>query len=115
VAGSLLVGAVGYFVTAQSRDVPSLFLSMAIITLAEILFVVPTQVWVTYRSPDTRKGAFQGYFSAVRFTGRSVAAWLGTTALGAYSYNPAYAWYVIVALSLITLLLFSVHHWYYDG
>ena len=114
VAASLLVGAVGYFVTAQSHEIYSLFLSMAVITLAEVLFVVPTQVWVTYRSPDTRKGAFQGYFSAVRFTGRSVAAWLGTTALGVYSYNPAYAWYIIVALSLITLLLFSVHYWQCD-
>jgi predicted MFS family arabinose efflux permease len=114
VAGSLLVGAVGYFLTAQSNEIYSLFLSMGVITIAEVLFVVPTQVWVTYRSPDTRKGAFQGYFSAVRFTGRSVAAWLGTTALGAYSSDPAYAWYLIVTISLVTLLLFSVHHWRYE-
>jgi hypothetical protein len=115
VAGSLVAGAVGYFATALSRDVVSLLVSMAVITLAEVLFVVPTQVWVTYRSPDTRKGAFQGYFSAVRFTGRSVAAWLGTTALGVFSNDPAYAWYLIVAISLVTLLLFSVHHRHYEG
>jgi predicted MFS family arabinose efflux permease len=87
---------------------------MAIITLAEILFVVPTQVWVTHRSPTSRKGAFQGYFSAVRYTGRSVAAWLGTTALGLFSRHPAYAWYVIVAISLLDLVLFYVHHREYN-
>ncbi|HVP23225.1 MAG TPA: MFS transporter [Conexivisphaerales archaeon] len=115
VAASLLAGAVGYFVTSLSRDTPTLFVSMALITLAEILFVVPTQVWVTYRAPETRKGAYQGYSSAIRYTGRSVAAWLGTTALGIFAADPSYAWYVIVVISFVTLGLFYAHHRAYDA
>jgi MFS family permease len=109
VIASLMIGAVGYAVTSFSLDVPSLFVSMALITLAEILFVVPTQVWISYRSPGSRKGAYQGYYSAVRGAGRSVAAWLGTTALGAFS-SPAFAWYLVVGISCLTAVLFTLHH-----
>lgn len=106
----LIFGAVGYYVTSLSWDVPSLFLSMAIITLAEVFFVVPTQIWVTNRSPDTRKGAFQGYYSAVRYSGRSTASWLGSTALGVFFYNPALAWYLVSGLAIASTFSYALHY-----
>ncbi len=103
------VAAAGYYLLAASKAVPYLFLSMAVITLAEILVTVPTQVWIVANSPPERRGAYQGYYSAMRSGGRSVAAWLGSTDLGLFSQNPAYAWYVIVGLAVAGGLAYLGH------
>jgi predicted MFS family arabinose efflux permease len=86
-----------------------LFLAMGTITLAEILFVVPSQIWVTLRSPSTRKGAYQGYYSAVRTAGRSMGAWLGSTTQGLFLTEPSYSWVTMMILALALGAGYSVH------
>jgi|GEM_PF-7055253 MFS family permease len=97
---SSIVSILGYLLTAFSRTVDQLFLSMGVITLAEIFFVVPSQLWITMNSPSSRKGAYQGYYSAVRNGGHSVAAWMGSTTLGIFVFNPVYAWLIIVGCAV---------------
>jgi predicted MFS family arabinose efflux permease len=86
-----------------------LFLAMGTITLAEILFVVPSQIWVTLRSPSTRKGAYQGYYSAVRAAGRSMRAWLGSTTQGLFLTEPSYSWVTMMVLALAFGAGYSIH------
>ncbi|MDG6929282.1 MAG: MFS transporter [Nitrososphaerota archaeon] len=90
-----------------SGDVPDLFVGMALITLAEIFFVVPSQMWITQRSPKGRKGAYQGYFAAVRSGGRSGAAWLGSTMMGVG--EPGYAWFVMAGLAVALGAGYGLH------
>jgi predicted MFS family arabinose efflux permease len=94
------------YLTASELE---LFLAMGTITLAEILFVVPSQIWVTLRSPSTRKGAYQGYYSAVRTAGRSMGAWLGSTIQGLFLTEPSYSWVTMMVLALAFGAGYSVH------
>lgn len=107
---SSFVSVMGYALTAISGTAILLFLSMRVITLAEIFFVVPSQLWITMKSPSTRKGAYQGYYSAVRNGGRSVAAWMGSTILGLFGFNPLYAWLIIVGCAATYGLGYTIHH-----
>ncbi len=85
-----------------------LFLAMGIITIGEILFVVPSQIWITRVAPPTRKGSYQGYYSATATAGRSVASWLGSTLQGPML-GPRDSWLVMIALSIMLLALTWLH------
>lgn len=92
-----------------SRTLPGFFASMAVLTLAEIMFVVPSQIWITEKAPESRKGAYQGYYGAARSAGRSSAAWLGSTVQGIFYQEPEESWVVMGALALAMGAGFALH------
>ncbi|MEM0287027.1 MAG: MFS transporter [Nitrososphaerota archaeon] len=102
------LGALASVVIAAATNELHLLIGMAIITLAEIFLTVPSQVWITLRSPGSRKGAYQGYYSSIRTSGRSAAAWLGSTMMGIFVY-PHNSWYVVSMISLLTGIAFLYH------
>jgi predicted MFS family arabinose efflux permease len=106
---SSLVAFTAFVILYLSANEMELFLAMGTITLAEILFVVPSQIWVTLRSPSTRKGAYQGYYSAVRTAGRSMGAWLGSTAQGLFLTEPSYSWVAMMVLALAFGAGYGIH------
>jgi MFS family permease len=85
-----------------------LLAAMGLITFSEMLLVVPSQVWITERSPQTRKGAYQGYYSAVAVGGRSAGAWLGSTFQGLPS-SAADAWLLMALLAGLMGVAYALH------
>jgi predicted MFS family arabinose efflux permease len=108
--GSSVAAFAAFVILYLAASELELFLAMATITLAEILFVVPSQISVTLRSPSTRKGAYQGYYSAVRTAGRSMGAWLGSTTQGLFLAELSYSWVTMMALALALGAGYSIHN-----
>lgn len=109
VVASSLVALAAFLLLYLSRTLSDFFASMAVLTLSEILFVVPSQIWITERAPATRKGAYQGYYGAARSAGRSSAAWLGSTVQGIFYQEPELSWAVMGALALTMGAGFALH------
>ncbi|MDG6909405.1 MAG: MFS transporter [Nitrososphaerota archaeon] len=103
------VSVLAFLMLYLSAGTLDLFASMAAMTLAEILLVVPAQVWVTLRAPPSRKGAYQGYYGAARSSGRSAAAWLGSTIQGGFLPAPGISWLVMAGVALATGVGFAFH------
>jgi predicted MFS family arabinose efflux permease len=106
---SSLVAFTSFVMLYLSRNEFDLFAAMGTITLAEILFVVPSQLWVTLRSPGTRKGAYQGYYSAARTAGRSMAAWIGSTTQGLFLTEPQFSWVAMMLLAIACASGYGLH------
>ena len=109
IMGSAALALVSFGLLYFSRTLPDFFASMAVLTLAEILFVVPSQIWITQKAPASRKGAYQGYYGAARSAGRSSAAWLGSTVQGVFYQEPELSWVVMGGLALAMAAGFAVH------
>ncbi|MEM3638173.1 MAG: MFS transporter [Conexivisphaerales archaeon] len=105
---SSVVAALSFILLFYTSNSIHLFVSMAVITLSEILFVVPSQIWITRAAPQTRKGSYQGYYSATATAGRSMASWLGSTLQGS-SLGPRGSWIAMLILSALMFLLTWVH------
>jgi MFS family permease len=105
---SSIVAILSFIMLYLTVDQIGLFLDMAVMTLAEILFVVPTQVWVALCSPAKRRGAYQGYYSAAASTGRSSAAWIGTS-FQALQYGARESWLLMTGFALVMMFGFIMH------
>ena len=109
VVGSAAVALLAFGMLYFARTLPDFFASMAVLTLAEILFVVPSQIWITEKAPGSRKGAYQGYYGAARSAGRSSAAWLGSTVQGLFYQTTELSWVVAGGLALAMGVGFALH------
>ncbi|MDG6910334.1 MAG: MFS transporter [Nitrososphaerota archaeon] len=109
IVGSAAVALLAFGLLFFARTLPDFFASMAVLTLAEILFVVPSQIWITEKAPASRKGAYQGYYGAAMSAGRSSAAWLGSTLQGLFYQATELNWVVMAGLALAMGVGFALH------
>jgi predicted MFS family arabinose efflux permease len=80
---------------------------MLVITLAEIMLTVPAQSVIAFFSKAETRGTYQGYYSSVSNSGRSLASFIGPASLGLFAFDPALMWVAIGVLSLITGIGFA--------
>jgi predicted MFS family arabinose efflux permease len=81
---------------------------MLVITLAEIMLTVPAQSVIAFFSKAETRGAYQGYYSSVSNSGRSLASFIGPTSLAFFAFDPSLTWAAIGILSLATGIGFAM-------
>ena len=104
-AQALLLGCVGYMAAYASMGLSvghlSLLLSVAGVTMAEVILAPSQQATVPSLAPVGRIGAYSGMFGLAQITGQSAGPLLGATVLQAIPARPAW-----IALSLFGALAF---------
>jgi DHA1 family multidrug resistance protein B-like MFS transporter len=83
-------------------------LFMIVITLGEIMLTVPSQSVISFFSKAENRGTYQGYYSAVSNSGRSLASYIGPTSLAFFAFDPSLMWATIGALGLATGIGFAL-------
>jgi predicted MFS family arabinose efflux permease len=89
-----------FVVAVFARDFLDWEFFMLVITLAEITLTVPAQSVIAFFSKAENRGKYQGYYSAVSNSGRSLASFVGPASLAFFAFDPPLMWIAIGTLSL---------------
>ncbi len=85
--------------------VPNLFLSMGILSVAEILAMPFMISWITLRAGDASRGRYLGLYAATYALGHILAPILGTRTIAGPGFEML--WWICVGLALLAALGFS--------